>query len=65
MISHIGMQKNTWKDLTVLWIDERLQIAAIKIGGFVLKDNFVLDEEEYILKIVVEILQPTVLVKKF
>ena len=28
------------------------------------KDNFVLDEEEYLLKIVVYILQPTVQVKK-
>ena len=60
MISHIGMQKNPWKDLTVLWIDEGLQIETIMTGGFVLKDNSILDEEEYILKIAVEILHPTV-----
>ena len=47
-----------------MWIDERLHVAAITTGGFVLKDNFVLDEEEYILKITVEnILQPTIQVK--
>ena len=63
MISHIGMQKNPWKDLTVLWIDERLQIAAITTGGFLLKYNYVLDEEEYILKIEVETLHPTVQVE--
>ena len=65
MISHIGMQKNPWKDLTVLWIDERLQVSAITIGVFILKDNSVLDEEEYLLKIEMEILQPTVQVKKY
>ena len=63
MISHIGMQKNPWKDLTFFWIDERLQIATITTGIFVLKENYVLDEEEYLLKIVVEILQPNVRVK--
>ena len=47
-----------------MWIDERLQIVAITTGGFVLKDNFVLDEEEYLLKIAMEILQPTVQVEK-
>ena len=44
-------------------IDERLQIAAITTRGFVLRDNYVLDEEEYLLKIAVDILQPTVQVK--
>ena len=34
-------------------------------GGFVLKDNFVLDEEEYLLKIAVEILNPTVQVENY
>ena len=48
-----------------MWIDERLQIVAIKIGRFVFKDNFVLDEEEYFLKIEVEILQPTIQVEKY
>ena len=47
-----------------MWIDERFQIVAITNGGVLLKDNSVLDEEEYRLKIVVEILKPTVQVKK-
>ena len=64
MISHMKMHKNPWNHLTVLWIDERLQIVAITTGGFVLKDKFVLDEEEYLLKIAVDILQPTVQVEK-
>ena len=46
-----------------MWIDERLQIVAITTGGFVLKDNYVLDEEEYLLNIAVDILHPTVEVK--
>ena len=45
-------------------LHERLHVAAIEIGVFVLKDNSILDEEEYLLKIVVETLQPTVQVEK-
>ena len=40
------------------------KIAAITTGRFVLKDNYVLDEEEYVLKIAVEILQETIQVEK-
>ena len=56
MISHIGMQKKPLEDLIVLLIRERLWVATITTGGFVLNDNYVLDEEEYLLKIEVEIL---------
>ena len=48
-----------------MWINERLQIAAKKTRGFVLKDKSVLDEKEYILKIAVEILQPTIHMKNY
>ena len=65
MISHIGMHKNPWKDLTVLWIDEILHITVITTGRFVLKDNYVHGEEEYPLKIEVDILHPTVQVEKY
>ena len=49
--------------MTVLWIDERFLITTITTGGFVLKDNSIHDEEEYLLKIVVDILQSIVQVE--